>query len=118
MNPSNRTIEEKLAIVQQLRSNSTNLSVVKPTDKTLKATKYTSGTQSNPNGTQSEENNHFSAFLIMRIVICVMIFGAFVYMGSRKPELYQCIYAMITSEENGNLIDFMSPFTYTLQETE
>lgn len=116
MNPSNRTIEEKLAIVQQIRSNSNNIVPVKPTDKPFKTTKYTSATQNNHTKAQPDETSPFLVFLIMRIVICVMIFGAFVYMGSRKPELYQYIYTMITTEENRNVIDFMSPFTYTLQE--
>lgn len=112
MNPSNRTIEEKLAIVQQIRSNSNNIVPAKPTDNPLRTTKYTSV---NAN-TQPEETSPFLAFLIVRIVICIIIFGVFVFMGNRNPELQPYINAMITTEENGNLIDFMSPFTYTLQE--
>ena len=116
MNPSNRSIEEKLAIVQQLRSNSNNIIISKPTDKTHKTTKYTSDTQNNQTQEQPEETGFFLAFLIIRIVICFILFAVFVFIGSRNPELRHYINTMITTEENGNLIDFMSPFTYTLQE--
>ena len=96
MNPSNRTIEEKLAIIQELRSNKTK--------------------QVNQNKEQTEENSHFMSFLIFRLVICVLTFGAIAFIGHKNPTVTQYINAMITTEENGNLIDFMSPFTYTLQE--
>ncbi len=98
MNPSNRTIEEKLAIIQELRSNKTK--------------------QTNQNQEQTEETGHFMTFLIVRLVICVLIFGTIAFIGHKNPTVTQYINAMITTEENGNLIDFMSPFTYTLQETE
>ncbi len=98
MNPSNRTIEEKLAIIQELRSNKAN--------------------QTNQNQEKTEETGHFMAFLIIRLVICVLIFGIITFIGYKNPTVTQYVNAMITTEENGNLIDFMSPFTYTLQETE
>ena len=116
MTPSNRTIEEKLALVQQLRSNTNNITPVKPTDKTFKTAKYNSGTKNNQIPVQPEETNPFLVFLIVRIIICVIIFGVFVFIVNRNPELQYYINAIITTEENGNLIDFMSPFTYTLQE--
>ena len=116
MNPSNRTIEEKLAIVQQLRSNSNNSSPSKTTEKILKTSKYISETANNQNQTQDEEIGLFPVFLIIRIAICFMLFGVFIFMGSRNPEWKLYINTMITAEENGNLIDFMTPFTYTLQE--
>lgn len=96
MNPSNRTIEEKLAIIQELRSNKTK--------------------QVNQNQEQPEETSHFMTFLIIRLVISVLIFATIALIGHKNPTVTQYINAMITTEENGNLIDFMSPFTYTLQE--
>lgn len=96
MNPSNRTIEEKLAIIQELRSNKTK--------------------QANQNQEQTEETSHFMTFLIIRLVISVLIFATIAFIGHKNPTVIQYINTMITTEENGNLIDFMSPFTYTLQE--
>ena len=116
MNPSNRTIEEKLAIVQQLRSNSNVITLTKPTDKTLKPTKYTQNTYSVQDESNMEESGSFLALLIIRIVICVILFCMIIFFGSKNPVLKHYINTMITTEENGNLIDFMSPFTYTLQE--
>ncbi len=115
MNPSNRTIEEKLAIVQQLRNNASS-TLAKPTDKTLKTTKYTHSLQSTQTQSQPEETSPFLAFLIVRIIICFILFGVIVFAGSKNPALKHYVNAIITTEENGNLIDFMSPFTYTLQE--
>ena len=96
MNPSNRTIEEKLAIIQELRSNKTK--------------------QANQNQEQTEETSHFMTFLIIRLVISVLIISTIAFIGHKNPIVIQYINTMITTEENGNLIDFMSPFTYTLQE--
>lgn len=104
MTPSNRTIEEKLAIVQQLKNNSNSPVNSKNNVKALQ------------NQSQPEETGHFLTFLIIRLVICVLIFGIIVFIGSKNPTIMQYINTMITTEENGNLIDFMSPFTYTLQE--
>ncbi|MBE5885534.1 MAG: hypothetical protein E7284_03920 [Lachnospiraceae bacterium] len=104
MTPSNRTIEEKLAIVQQLKNNSNAPINSKNNVKTLQ------------NQSQTEESGHFLTFLIIRLVICVLIFGIIVFIGSKNPTIKQYVNTMITTEENGNLIDFMSPFTYTLQE--
>lgn len=98
MNPSNRTIEEKLAIIQELRNNKKK--------------------QTNEKQEQTEEASHFMTFLVVRLVICVLIFGIIAFIGSKNPAIMQYINAMITTEENGNLIDFMSPFTYTLQEND
>lgn len=105
MNPSNRTIEEKLAIVQQLKSNSNT------------STNSKNNTKAIQNQPHPEESGHLLAFLIVRLVICVLIFGVIAFIGSKNPAVNQYVNAMITTEENGNLIDFMSPFTYTLQET-
>ncbi len=115
MNPSNRTIEEKLAIVQQLRSNSNAVSGSKTITNSYKASSI--NTKSNTSDeSQEEDNSHFLAFLVVRFVICVIIFGIIAFIGSKNPTVNQYVNAMITTEENGNLIDFMSPFTYTLQE--
>lgn len=116
MNPSNRTIEEKLAIVQQLRNNSNAVSVNKIITNSYKAgsginTKPTAAAQS-----KEEDNSHFLTFLIIRLVICIIIFGILAFIGYKNPSITQYVNTMITTEENGNLIDFMSPFTYTLQE--
>ena len=116
MNPSNRTIEEKLAIVQQLRNNSNAVSGNKIITNSYKAG---SGINTKPNAaaqSQEEDNSHFLAFLIIRLVICIIIFGIFAFIGYKNPSITQYVNTMITTEENGNLIDFMSPFTYTLQE--
>lgn len=104
MTPTNRTIEEKLAIVQQLKSNSNAATNTKINAKTAQ------------NQPPSEESGPFLAFLIIRLVICVLIFGVIAFIGSKNPAITQYVNTMITTEENGNLIDFMSPFTYTLQE--
>ncbi len=101
MNRTNRTIEEKLAIVQQLKSNSHGSN---PTSKT------------NYNDISHEEKNLCIAYLVIRFVICIIIFSSLIIIGTRSPEVGNFVKAMITTEENGNLIDFMSPFTYTLQE--
>lgn len=112
MNPSNRTIEEKLAIVQQLRNNSNAVSGNKTITNSYKAgSKQNAAAQS-----QEEDNSHFHTFLIIRLVICIIIFGIFAFIGYKNPSITQYVNTMITTEENGNLIDFMSPFTYTLQE--
>ena len=116
MNPSNRTIEEKLAIVQQLRNNSSALTQSKPTDKILKTSKYTPSPQSAQIHPEKEEVSPFFVFLIVRIVISVILLSAVIFMWNCNQELCGYLNAMITTEENGNLIDFMSPFTYTLQE--
>lgn len=116
MNLSNRTIEEKLAIVQQLRNNSNAVSGNKIITNSYKAG---SGINTKPNAaaqSQEEDNSHFLAFLIVRLVICIIIFGIFAFIGYKNPSITQYVNTMITTEENGNLIDFMSPFTYTLQE--
>lgn len=105
MTPSNRTIEEKLAIVQQLKSSSNAPVNSKNNTKALQ------------NQSQPEESSHFLTFLIIRLVICVLIFGIIAFIGSKNSNVAQYVNAMITTEENGNLIDFMSPFTYTLQES-
>lgn len=104
MTPTNRTIEEKLAIVQQLKNNSGASTVSKNNGK------------SSQNQAQTEETSPFLAFLIIRLVICVILFGVIAFVGTRNPQINRYINTMITAEENGNLIDFMSPFTYTLQE--
>ena len=101
MNPSNRTIEEKLAIVQQLKGNSSGSSQSKINPK---------------QNIDAEEKSPYLTLLIIRCAICLMIFGSIIWLGSKNPTVTQYIHAMITTEENGNLIDFMSPFTYTLQE--
>ena len=116
MSPTNRTIEEKLAIVQQIRSNSSDVTSVTPLDKSVKTTKYTSGIQNSQNHAQESGNTIFPIFLFIRIVLCLIIFGMIIFMESRYPQVKDYINAMITTEENGNIIDFMSPFTYTLQE--
>ena len=115
MNPSNRTIEEKLAIVQQLRNNSNAVSGNKIITNSYKAV---SGINTKPNAAaqSQEDNSHFHTFLIIRLVICVIIFAAIAFIGYKNPSITQYVNTMITTEENGNLIDFMSPFTYTLQE--
>lgn len=115
MNPSNRTIEEKLAIVQQLRNNSNAVSGNKIITNSYKTG---SGINTKPNAAaqSQEDNSHFHTFLIIRLAICIIIFGIFAFIGYKNPSITQNINAMITTEENGNLIDFMSPFTYTLQE--
>ena len=116
MNLSNRTIEEKLAIVQQLRNNSNAVSGNKIITNSYKAG---SGINTKPNAaaqSQEEDNSHFHTFLIIRLVICIIIFGVFAFIGYKNPSITQYVNTMITTEENGNLIDFMSPFTYTLQE--
>ena len=118
MNQSNRTIEEKLAIVQQMRNTSNSSPNHKNTDKILKTSKNTQLLQTSQNDTQTEEPSNFIAFLIVRLVICMILFGIVAFMGTRNPDLNRYINAMITTEENGNLIDFMSPFTYTLQEND
>ena len=118
MNQSNRTIEEKLAIVQQLRNASNSSPNHKNTDKILKTSKNTQLLQTSQNDTQPDESSPFIAFLIVRLVICLILFGVIAFMGTRNPDLNRYINAMITTEENGNLIDFMSPFTYTLQEND
>ncbi len=118
MNPSNRSIEEKLAIVQQLRNNSNIDSGNKTNDKSYKTSNGIQIKQNSPNQQQAEASSHFLTFLIIRLVICVLIFGIIAFIGSQNPTVTQYVNAMITTEENGNLIDFMSPFTYTLQETE
>ncbi len=105
MNPSNRTIEEKLAIVQQLKSNSN--------DKTS-SKKYVSNVA---DGLPTEDTGHFFAPLVIRLVICIAIFGITVYAENKNPQFGNYLDKIITTQENGNLIDFMSPFTYTLQET-
>lgn len=118
MNPSNRTIEEKLAIVQQLRSNSNAVSGSKTITNSYKAGSSIN-TKSNASAESLEhDNSHFLAFLVVRLVICLLIFGVIAFIGSKNPTVNQYVNTMITTEENGNLIDFMSPFTYTLQETE
>lgn len=116
MNQSNRTIEEKLAIVQQLRNASNSSSNHKNPDKALKTSKNTQLLQTSQNDIPPEEPSNFFAFLIVRLVICLILFGVIAFMGTRNPDLNRYINIMITTEENGNLIDFMSPFTYTLQE--
>ena len=118
MNPSNRTIEEKLAIVQQLRSNANTHSQSKPIDKSFKTSEYSTSLQSGQAQLQEEENSSFFAFLILRIVICLILFGLIIYAEIKNPTFKSYINTMISTEESGNLIDFMSPFTYTLQETE
>lgn len=116
MNPSNRTIEEKLAIVQQLRSNSNAVSGSKTITNSYKAGNSINTKSNASDESQEEDNSHFLAFLVVRFVICVIIFGIIAFIGSKNPTVNQYVNAMITTEENGNLIDFMSPFTYTLQE--
>lgn len=118
MNPSNRTIEEKLAIVQQLRNNSNAVSGNKANDKSYKTGSGIQIKQNSPNQPQAETTSHFLTFLIVRFVICVIIFGIIAFIGSKNPTITQYVNTMITTEENGNLIDFMSPFTYTLQEND
>ena len=118
MNQSNRTIEEKLAIVQQLRNASNSSPNHKNTDKALKTSKNTQLLQTSQNQAQTEEPSNFFAFIIVRLVICLILFGVIAFMGTRNPDLNRYINIMITTEENGNLIDFMSPFTYTLQEND
>ena len=118
MNQSNRTIEEKLAIVQQMRNTSNASANHKNTDKIFKTSRNTQLLQTSQNDTQTEESSPFLAFLIVRLVICMILFGIVAFMGTRNPDLNRYINAMITTEENGNLIDFMSPFTYTLQEND
>ena len=116
MNPSNRTIEEKLAIVQQLRNNSNAVSGNKIITNSYKAG---SGINTKPNAAAQsleEDNSHFLTFLVVRLVICVIVFAAIAFIGYKNPSITQYVNTMITTEENGNLIDFMSPFTYTLQE--
>lgn len=116
MNPSNRTIEEKLAIVQQLRNNSNAGSGSKTITNSYKTS---SGINTKPYASaqsQEEDNSYFIAFLVVRLVICVIIFAAIAFIGYKNPSVIPCVNKMITTEENGNLIDFMSPFTYTLQE--
>ncbi len=116
MNPSNRTIEEKLAIIQQLRNNSNAVSGSKTITNSYKTSSGINA-KSNASAQSSEEDNsHFLAFLIVRLVICIIIFGIFAFIGYKNPSITQYVNTMITTEENGNLIDFMSPFTYTLQE--
>ncbi len=116
MNPSNRTIEEKLAIVQQLRNNSNASSGNKNITNSYKAGRSVNTKQNALAESQEEDNSHFLAFIVVRFVICMLIFGVIAFIGSKNPTVNQCVNAMITTEENGNLIDFMSPFTYTLQE--
>ncbi len=116
MNPSNRSIEEKLAIVQQLRNNSNTVSGNKTNDKSYKTGTVIQIKQNPPNQPQTETSSRILTFLIIRLVICVLIFGVIAFIGSKNPTVNQYVNAMITTEENGNLIDFMSPFTYTLQE--
>ncbi len=118
MNQSNRTIEEKLAIVQQLRNTSNTSHNHKNTDNSFKIYKNTQLLQASQNDAQPDETSPFLTFLIIRFVICVILFGVIAFMGTRNPEWNSYINAMITTEENGNLIDFMSPFTYTLQEND
>ena len=116
MNTSNRTIEEKLAIVQQLRSNSNASSNNKSNNNLYKTSNGIQAKQSNQNNTQQEESGSFLAFFIIRFVICILIFGAIILFGMKNPSLVRQITTIIQTEENGKLIDFMSPFTYTLQE--
>ena len=116
MNHSNRTIEEKLAIVQQLRSNANTTTNNRGYDKSYKTNNNFKPLQPVQNPQDTEESSPFLAFLFVRIVICVVLFCIIAFMGTRNPELHRYINTMITTEENGNLIDFMSPFTYTLQE--
>lgn len=101
MNRTNRTIEEKLAIVQQLKNNSA-------ASKTMLKT--------NQKDISPKEKNLCMVYIVIRLVICILLFGAIVFIGSQSPAVGKFVGAMITTEENGNLIDFMSPFTYTLQE--
>ncbi len=117
MNPSNRTIEEKLAIVRQLRNNSNAGSGNKTASNSYKTSSSINPKQNELSQSQ-EENSHFLTFLIIRLVICVLIFGILAFVGSKNPTITHYINVMITTEENGNLIDFMSPFTYTLQEND
>ena len=116
MNPSNRTIEEKLAIVQQLRNNSNAGSGNKNITNSYKTSSRINTKQNLSPPSQDEDNSYFLAFLIIRLVICIIIFGVFAFIGYKNPSIIKCVNTMITTEENGNLIDFMSPFTYTLQE--
>ncbi len=116
MNPSNRTIEEKLAIVQQLRNNSNAVSGNKNITNSYKTSSRINTKQNLSPQSQDEDNSYFLAFLIVRFVICVIIFGTIAFIGYKNPSIIQCVNTMITTEENGNLIDFMNPFTYTLQE--
>lgn len=116
MNPSNRTIEEKLAIVQQLRNNSNAVSGSKTITNSYKASSSIYTKQNLSPQSQDEDNSYFLAFLIIRLVICVIFFAAIAFIGYKNPSVIKCVNTMITTEENGNLIDFMSPFTYTLQE--
>ena len=116
MNPSNRTIEEKLAIVQQLRNNSNAVSGSKTITNSYKGDSSINAKHNTLSQSQDEDNSHFHTFLIIRLVICIIIFGIFAFIGYKNPSITQYFNTMITTEENGNLIDFMSPFTYTLQE--
>lgn len=116
MNPSNRTIEEKLAIVQQLRNNSNAVSGNKNITNSYKTSSRINTKQNLSPQSQDEDNSYFLAFLIIRFLICMIIFGIIAFIGTKNPTVNQCVNTMITTEENGNLIDFMSPFTYTLQE--
>ena len=116
MNPSNRTIEEKLAIVQQLRNNSNAVSGSKTITNSYKTSSGINAKSNASAQSAEEDNSHFLAFLIIRLVICIIIFGIFAFIGYKNPSITQYVNTMITTEENGNLIDFMSPFTYTLQE--
>lgn len=116
MNPSNRTIDEKVAIVQQLRNNSNAVSGNKNITNSYKTSSKINTKQNLSPQSQDEDNSYFLAFLIIRFLICMIIFGIIAFIGTKNPTVNQCVNTMITTEENGNLIDFMSPFTYTLQE--
>ena len=116
MNPSNRTIEEKLAIVQQLKNNSNAVSGNKNITNSYKTSSRINTKPNASTESQEDDSSHFLAFLIVRFVICVIIFGTIAFIGYKNPSIIQYVNTMITTEENGKLIDFMSPFTYTLQE--
>ncbi len=102
---SNRTIEEKLAIVQQLKSNNADAIPLVSTKLSRNTTEET-----------KEEHSFYPVFLIIRLAVCVLLFGLFAWFSAANPMIKEVAHALICTEENGNLIDFMSPFTYTLQE--
>lgn len=99
MNQTNRSIEEKLAIVQQLKSNPVTSKTIPP-----------------KNNISPEEKSLYMVYIVIRLIICILLFGAIVFIGSKSPAVGNFVRSMLTTEENANLIDFMSPFTYTLQE--